>query len=213
MDALQNGHKSVMQAFKNESVCIPAFPDETPVSHATTTFFIEQAKENEKLKTDILVGTKMFEKLFAYRSRQFTPGAGLYSPSLHKTLAECGIKYIHVNRYQAYPLGDGNFSKQFLYNGKKNEFGQKYIVRNCLFEPDGVENLSSTHRCLKDIEASFRWNAPAIISSHRVNFVGHFNKEYRDNSLKQLKYLLDKILQEWPDVEFMNADEMADVVL
>lgn len=213
MEALQTGHKSVCIAFENESVCVPAFPDEKAIQQATTTFYIESAEENEPLKKDIVIGTQMFEDIFGFRSKSFTPGAGVYSPLLNKTLTENGIKYIHVNRYQAYPLGDGKFSKKFLYNGKQNEFGQKYIVRNCLFEPDGKDNLSSAYRCLDDIEAAFRWGAPAIISSHRVNFVGHFDTEYRDNSLKQLKILLNEIVKRWPEVEFMNADEMADAVL
>ena len=213
MEALQTGHKSVSLAFVYESVCVPAFPDEKAIQHATTTFYIEKAEENEFLIKDIEIGTQMFEDLFGFRSKSFTPGAGIYSPLLNKTFAENGIKYIHVNRYQAYPLGDGKFSKKFLYNGKSNEFGQKYIVRNCVFEPDGKDNLQAANRCLDDIEAAFRRGAPANISSHRVNFVGRFDTEYRDNSLKQLKFLLNEIVKRWPEVEFMNADEMADAVL
>lgn len=87
------------------------------------------------LKDDIRVGLDMFERLLGYRATQFTPGAGIYSPSLHSCLKECGITGIHVNRNKAYPLGDGVYSKQFLYLGKRNNMGQHYIVRNCPFEP------------------------------------------------------------------------------
>ena len=213
MDALQSGHKSVHLAFKNQSVALPHFPGESVVKQPTTTFFIEDSKENIQLEKDIKVGTELFNELFGFYSKQFTPGASIYSPVLNKTLAECGIKYIHVNRYQAYPLGNGNFSKKFLYNGKRNEVGQKYIVRNCQFEPEGRTDNEVANNCLMNVEAAFRWGAPALISSHRVNFVGQLDKKYRDNSLAQLGYLLKKIVQRWPEVEFMNGDEMAETIL
>lgn len=213
MQALQQEHKSVHLAFENESVAVPSFPGEIPVKNPTTTFFIESSEENKRLTEDIKVGAKMFEDLFGFRSKQFTPGAGLYSPELEKTFADCGIRYIHVQRYFAYPLGDGAYKKKFLYNGKQNECGQKYIVRNCQFEPEGKEDNKVANECLKSIETAFRWSAPALISSHRVNFVGQLDKQYRDRGLGQLKYLLKRIVEKWPDVEFMNGDDMAETVL
>jgi|26BtaG_2_1085354.scaffolds.fasta_scaffold00002_225 hypothetical protein len=213
MEALRNGHKSVDFAFRNQSIAIPSFPGESTLSHQTTTFFIEKPEENEQLGKDIKIGTKMFQDLFGFQSKQFTPGAGSYSPGLDSVLAECGINYIHVDRYQAYPLGNGKFSKQFLYNGKKNKIGQKYIVRNCQFEPDGRDDNNEADRCLLEIEAAFRWGAPALISSHRVNFVGNLDKQYRDKSFAQLSYLLKRIVEKWPEVEFMNGDHMAETVL
>jgi hypothetical protein len=213
MEALQNGYKSVTLAFKYQSVAIPPLLGEPPIPHPTATFFIEHPEENKQLENDIKVGTTMFHELFAFRSKQFTPGASIYSPALNKNLAENGIKYIHVNRFQAYTLGNGKHTKQFLYNGKQNAYGQKYIVRNCVFEPDGRSDNEAANRCLMDIEAAFRWGAPALISSHRVNFVGHFDKPHRNNSIDQLRYLLKKIIKRWPEVEFMNGDEMADSIL
>lgn len=211
MEALQSGHKSVHLAFKNGSVALPPFPGEIPVKNPTSTFFIEDPEENLQLKKDIKIGTELFNELFGYYSKQFTPGAGYFSPDLNKTLADCGINYIHVQRYMSYPMGNGKYSKKFLYNGKQNKFGQRYIVRNCTFEPDGEPNNEEANRCLKDIEAAFRWGAPALLSSHRVNFVGP--KKRRDDSLNQLKYLLKKIVEKWPEVEFLNGDQMAESVL
>src|SRR5699024_6097091 len=46
MEALREGHQSVNLAFKHQSVAVPSFPDETPVSHPTATFYIEQPEEN-----------------------------------------------------------------------------------------------------------------------------------------------------------------------
>lgn len=215
MEALQVGHKTTHLAFENESVAVPLLPGDTPLKHETTVFYIEKAEENKALAEDIRVGMNLFESLLGYRPRQFTPGAGIYSPALHPVLKEVGIDYINVNRYTAYPLGDGRFVKHFLYNGKPNDAGQQYVVRNCVFEPyldNCTRNGMAVSDCLKNIEAAFRMHAPAIVSTHRVNFVGSLEATHRDDALQQLKELLTEIVKRWPDVEFMDGDQMCDTV-
>ena len=215
MSALQNGHKSTMLAFENESVCVPHLPGESPVSNDTAVFDIEHTSDNEPLMEDIKVGLTMFERFLGYRSCQFTPGAGIYSPLLHKTLSENGIKSIHVNRWKAYPLGDGVYSRKFLYTGKKNEVGQYYIVRNCPFEPffDNMSrNNNAVATCLENIATAFRWHAPALVSTHRVNFAGAIESSHREESLTQLSILLHEIIKLWPDAEFVSGRDMANAL-
>lgn len=215
MGNLQRGHKTTRLAFDNESVAVPLIPGDERLQHETTVFYIEKAEENVALKEDIRTGMRMFEELLGYRPRQFTPGAGIYSPALHRTLKDEGIDYINVQRYNPYPLGDGKFVKSFLYNGKCNDEDQKYVVRNCPFETyfdNCSRNNQAVSICLANIEAAFFMHAPAIVSTHRVNFVGGLEASHRDDSLKQLKLLLDGILKRWPDVEFMNGTEMCDAV-
>lgn len=215
MSALQNGHKSTMLAFENESVCVPHLPGESPVSNDTAVFDIEHTSDNEPLMEDIKVGLTMFERFLGYRSCQFTPGAGIYSPLLHKTLSENGIKSIHVNRWKAYPLGDGVYSRKFLYTGKKNESGQYYIVRNCPFEPffDNMSrNNNAVATCLENIATAFRWHAPALVSTHRVNFAGAIESSHREESLTQLSILLHEIIKLWPDAEFVSGRDMANAL-
>lgn len=213
MDALKGNNKTSRLAFDNECVAVPPLPDTAKVNHETAVFYIEKAEENESLKADVRVGCGLFEQLFGFRPRQFTPGAGIYSPALHEVLKEEGIDYINVQRYRSYPLGDGKDVKRFLYNGKENDVGQKYVVRNCAFEPylnDCRRNENAVADCLKSIETAFRMHAPAIISSHRVNYVGSLESAHRDDSLKQLRLLLTEIVKRWPDVEFMDGTQMCD---
>ena len=215
MEALQSGHKTTRLAFNNESVAVPLLPGDTPLKHETTVFYIEKAEENKALVEDIRTGMGLFESLLGYRPRQFTPGAGIYSPALHPVLKEVGIDYINVGRHTAYPLGDGKFEKHFLYNGRHNEKGQQYVVRNCVFEPyldNCTRNSMAVSDCLKNIDAAFRMHAPAIVSTHRVNFVGSLEATHRDDALQQLKELLTEIVKRWPDVEFMDGDQMCDTV-
>lgn len=215
MKALQEGHKSTLLAFENGSVAAPFFPNEPMIGHATAVFDIVRASDNEALKDDIKIGLDMFENLLGYRASQFTPGAGIYSPSLHPVLKENGIDVIHVQRNKAYPLGDGKFVKNFLYTGKKNDFGQRYMVRNCVFEPfldDCSRNSLAVANCLNNIDAAFRMHAPAIVSTHRVNFAGAIEPKHRDVSLADLGELLNQIVRRWPDVEFVSGSDMSKIL-
>ena len=65
---------------------------------------------------------------------------------------------------------------------------------------------------MQQIEAAFRWNLPANISSHRVNFCGHIDPKNRETGLKALKELLDAIVKRWPEVEFMSSDQLGDLI-
>lgn len=215
MKALQEGHKSTVLSFENESVASPFFPDEPKIDNATAVFDIVKASDNDSLKTDIKVGLDMFEELLGYRAVQFTPGAAIYSPLLHDSLLQNGIKSIHVQRYKAYPLGDGKYEKSFLYTGKTNEVGQRYIVRNCVFEPfldDRTHNLNAVNNCLLNIDAAFRMHTPAMVSTHRVNFAGAIESIHRDESLRMLNELLHEIVKRWPDVEFVSGCEMSNIL-
>ena len=215
MKALREWHKSTMLSFENESVASPFFPDEPKIDNATAVFDICKTSDNDSLKTDIKVGLDIFEELLGYRAVQFTPGAGIYSPLLHESLAENGIKSIHVQRYKTYPLGEGKFVKSFLYTGKKNAVGQRYIVRNCVFEPfldDRTHNLNAVNNCLLNIEAAFRMHAPAMVSTHRVNFAGAIESTHRNESLRMLKELIHGIVKRWPDVEFVSGGQLAEIL-
>ena len=66
---------------------------------------------------------------------------------------------------------------------------------------------------MKQIETSFFWNKPANVSSHRVNFCGYIDKKNRATGINDLKQLLKKVVQKWPDVEFMSANELGDLIV
>ena len=53
---------------------------------------------------------------------------------------------------------------------------------------------------------------PAIISSHRLNFIGAIETINRDNHLIELKILLNNIVKQWPDVEFISSDQLGHII-
>ena len=95
----------------------------------------------------------------------------------------------------------------------KNRYRQQYITRNCFFEPGSGEKTDWVDSCLSEIRTAFRYSKPAIICSHRVNYIGSLNPKNRDNGLAKLKDLLNRIKKYWPDVEFISSDVLGDMML
>ena len=59
----------------------------------------------------------------------------------------------------------------------------------------------------------FFWNKPAIICTHRLNYVGYLDNGNRDNNLILLELLLSKIKKKWPNVEFMSSNELLELIM
>lgn len=169
-------------------------------------------EENERFKEIIKDGLNAFEKVFGYRAIHFNPPGGRENAIIHQVLKENGIKYIDTPLIKREHQGNGVYKSTFNYTGKKNDLGQIYLVRNVVFEPTDDRGVDWVQYTMKQIEAAFRWNRPAIISSHRVNFCGFIDDANRKTGISALKELLKQIADRWPDVEFMSANELGELI-
>ena len=156
-------------------------------------------------------GLELFEQLHGYKADFFVPPNGPFNTTLEKIAGQCGIKYISTSKIQNEPQGEGRQKKKIHYLGQKNRNNQLYITRNCFFEPN-EESKDWVSNCINDIETAFKWGKPAVISSHRVNYIGGLVEKNRTNSLKQLTSLLAIILSRWPNVEFMTSSELGNLI-
>jgi hypothetical protein len=87
---------------------------------------------------------------------------------------------------------------------------QVYFIRNCFFEPSLDTRFDWIEDCLRRIKIIFFWGKPAIIGTHRINFMGSLNEENRKKNLKDFSVLLKLILETWPDVEFTTTDRLGE---
>ena len=166
-----------------------------------------------KMKESLTEGLNIFEDIFGYRSKSFIPPCYTWNSEVEKVLHQQGVMYIQGLVVQSIPTGSfGNYKKKYHYLGKRNQFGQCFLIRNAFFEPSLTKLNDSIGECLRRIEIAFRWKKPAIISSHRINYVGALNEENRRNNLKLLDELLRRILNKWPDVEFMTSDQLGEMI-
>jgi hypothetical protein len=153
----------------------------------------------------------LFEELFGYKATFFVPPNGPYNNSLDEAAAAAGVKYMSSPKIQLEVLGEGKTRRCFHYMGQKNKHGQYYITRNCVFEPN-IGGKDWVDSCMNEIRIAFAWGKPAVISSHRVNYIGALNPGNRVNGLAQLDSLLRKIKSKWPEVEFITSSRLGELI-
>ncbi|RHM43000.1 hypothetical protein [Butyricimonas virosa] len=176
-------------------------------------FDFENNQEESIANNIVADGLKNFENIFGFKSKSFIAPNYTWGKSLERTIANYGVKYIQGSQISRYRNAEGENNKcRLRYIGKRNDFGQIDLARNAFFEPSENQDKDWIDSCLSDIAIAFRYHHPAIISAHRVNFVGTINVHNRDKNLVLLKDLLIGIKKQWPDVEFMSSDQLGDLI-
>lgn len=175
---------------------------------------LEHFDENDLIEKGSIVkeGLELFDKLFHFKSISFIATNYTWSERINEILADGGVKYLQGSRFQLIPKRDyKGFRKKFHYIGETNKYNQTYLIRNAYFEPTLTKG-EVVDSCLKQIENAFLWKKPAIISSHRINYVGYIDSDNRDRSLNLLNQLLKQIITKWPDVEFVTTVQLGDII-
>lgn len=166
----------------------------------------------ELVKIRIEEGTQLFEKLFSFKSKSIIAPQNTMHHSLLpflKTLDYSVIQGARVNKQTALKSNEKPTYKRFM--GTTNTHGQLDIIRNVTFEPSSVK-INWVEKSFKEIEIAFFWNKPAVICSHRVNYMGYLDPDNRKKGLELLSELLKRVQKKWPNVEFMTTVELADAI-
>jgi hypothetical protein len=214
LKGLQAGDTLLHAAFENEMISISSMPCEMRFGYMEALDFYSEEEKINKYEI-IIEGLKLFEQIFEVHSESFIANCYIWHKDIEDTLFENKVKYIQGNPIQIQPniRGDVRFvSKKYHFTGQKNMIGQIYLVRNAHFEPSQYPNEDVVNNCLNRIEIAFRWNKPAIISSHRLNFIGTIDVKNRDYNLILFSELLKEIKRKWPTVEFMTSDELGQLI-
>ena len=165
------------------------------------------------MKESLDEGLDLFERIFGFRSRSFIPPCYVWDSEIEESLSLSGIKYIQGLVIQSVPTGSfGRYTKKYNFLGKRNEYGQYFLTRNCFFEPSLTRSSDPVSECLDRIKYAFRWRKPAIICSHRINYIGSLVEENRRRNLEHLDELLRKILKIWPETEFVTSDQLGEII-
>ncbi len=210
MQELKNENSFARQFFENEFFFLgPQFINEAKRGRGLgAAFDVWSQYDLDTQKEIIETGLNDFEKLFGYRSKIFTPPAMFYNPNIEKQLASQGIEWLDVGRFLKTPKVGGGEKMQLNFLGRKKKSNLKVLVRNGIFEPNLSETDNGVSRALKDIEQAFNVGQPAILSNHRATFVSRIDIKNRSKGLKALEELLIKVIEKWPDVEFVSASDL-----
>lgn len=212
---LREGNKSILYAFEHEVTGISKDVNGKSLLSMQAAFDLDNIEDIQFMREVIKEGTVEFERLWGYRARYFVPTNGPFNNALEFDLKHSGIDYILGERVQKEPQGYGKYKKHYHWIGKKNNLNQIYLTRNGFFEPSVISlgfDYEPIERCLKNIEDAFYWHKPAIISSHRLNYIGSIEKKNQEKNIELFDKLLKKILQKWPDVMFVNSVQLGDLI-
>lgn len=151
-------------------------------------------------------GLELFERLFGYKSISFCAPCGYTTKEFVSLLSTESIRL----RSGQYTIRQSNGSCRKINDfwGHKDTNGVIVYRRNCKFEPSKNHYIDWVDRCLYEIDTAFRWGKPAVIDSHRVNYIGSISIENRDFTLRELTRLLREVIKKWPDVEFVDSETL-----
>jgi hypothetical protein len=210
MKAIQSNESHELLCFDNKAIIGSGVRKSLSRQKDYTAAF-DYVSEDERLSLIPIIedGLQLFEETFGFKSKSFVAPSSIRGDYLDDTLVKNGVLF-HQLGQQLEPNGDGGFNLINRYWGDKNNLGQIYWRRNVSFEPSKNPNFDWVNSCMQEIAIAFRWGKPAVINTHRVNFIGSIVKENRDNGLRLLLILLKTMLKKWPDIEFMSSDQLGD---
>lgn len=214
MRGLRSGERDILFGFENNMAGSISMNSGFQ-NHYIDAFNFDSLEEKEEILSILKEGLELFEALFGYPSESLIPINYTWSPDFNQAIRSKGIFYYQGIRRIREPKTEDKYKYHTHYLGERNTNGQIYLVRNVHFEPSlfytKTENLID--RCLQDMGIAFRMHKPAIISSHRINYVGFLDESNRDRTLKMLPRLLSEALKKWPDIEFITSDQLGRLII
>mgnify|MGYP005855806755 CR=1 FL=1 len=214
MADLRAGHEETRLAFNHKFYAHNARTGSLRQKNYLCAYWPETPEALEIIECILDDGLGKFNETFGFCSLSFVGCNYVWPEALERHLAERGVKGLQTQRarLEPDPDRDGATHVRRHYTGQKNRRGQLYSVRNVVFEPFSNGKNDSAARALAEVSQAFQFHKPAIVCSHRVNYVGGMNMHHRDQSLKQLAKFLGDVRQRWPDVEFISSDELINMM-
>lgn len=151
--------------------------------------------------------TVLFEKLFHHDSLSTAAPGYFWTDETEEAFHLNGIRYIQTEGYRY--IG-GHKKEQMCQDpeiirfGTKNTHNQTYLVRNVMYEPCNDKTVDD---CWKQTIRSFRQALPAIICTHRCNYI---DDKLSYKSLKGLDELLTKVDRHYPSRRYLSSPELGE---
>lgn len=211
MELLQNGNESFLKAFDLGCFAIPYQSENNRRENLMASYDYNSEADLQFIQKSITEGLSIFESVFNHKSETTIAPCYVWDEAVENIFSREGVNVFQGSRFQNIPNKDkSGFKTVFHFNGQQGK-ESIYLSRNGLFEPSIYENVDWVSKCMESISVAFKWNKPAVIGTHRINFIGSLVSENRTNNLEKLEKLLTKILQKWPEVEFISSADLAKV--
>lgn len=212
LEELRNGNENLIKAFEHSSWGIPYMRSGRQRRRNLMAALDVYGFDGEKAFQDewIIESAAIFKSYFGYASKTFIPPAYIWHSRIFTAIKTAGIEAVQGMPLQYEPaLKGGNECKKRLHiNGSLSDNGIMRLARNASFEPALAPDKDWVDICLNGVRNAFYRGQPAIICSHRINFIGSLDHNNRNTNLINLKKILAELVKQFPDVIFMSSDEL-----
>ncbi len=202
----------------------------------TASFAYDTEEELPDLAGILWDGLQLFEKEWGDRPRHFTPPVMRYPRALDSLLLEAGIAYLDRSmQTQEWDHQAKTFRKHWYFLNQRLKSDRRIpaewdippdwgrfsnnktkhlraIVRNCFFEPMFNPNMDWVDHTMAHISAAFAVGKPANIAMHRMSFVGGISPAVRERGNHDLKEILRRVKQQWPEVRFVSTRALGGIM-
>jgi len=207
--ALRAEEREAIETFQLGMCGLPHASSRCSTSFFTQLYLDDKIMEENGVDQQVMIteGLDLFEHQFGFKSLSTVAPNVTWTDKTEQIWGSLGIRYFQGGLIQR--LDISGREQRLHYLGQRNQHGTLYLVRNCFFEPSKHRNDSLYWRkTLAEVGASFILGKPAVISTHRVNYIGSISESNRELGLKQLSLLLGGICNRWPDVRFISSPEL-----
>lgn len=214
MKDLRSNQAEAIETFDFEMCGVPLAVSKVNKSYYEPPYVHDSIYEKEGIQIEEVIntGAQLFNAEFGFSSKTtIAPNCG-WTPTVENVWKQNGIEFIQGGFLQEIHSENSIKYSQHYTGQKSKTSGLQYLVRNCFFEPMNRNSLLY-HKTLKQVERAFQFKTPAIISTHRINYIGSVNEKNRENNLQQLELLLKEIEKKWPEVIFMSSSHLADLII
>lgn len=169
--------------------------------------------------TEYLVDAyRLFNECFGFAPKSFIPPCYTISKREERTLASLGVRVLQSGMKVNRSIPKRRFIGIPTPMGSKAAEGQIRLVRNVQFEPSrelygGACIDAVVQQAFREIKRVIDGQQPAIVCSHRVNYVGGISEKNREQSLECLNQLLTAVLRQYPNIQFLSSDELGSLIL
>lgn len=211
LSLLKNQHSELSIAFKHKTFGIDCKIPSGRSSNLMAAFDYESEAGFQFVSESIKEGYSLFEEVFGFKSQSIVAPCHVWDERHEKIFQELDIQYIQTSLVQLKP-GKNGYKKQYRVLGKKNKLGQRYLVRNIYFEPATLPSYPWIEKILRKAKFAFAANKPLIISMHRINFSSGIESSNRDNNLILFTTLMERLIEKYPQIEFMSSDQLGTLI-
>jgi hypothetical protein len=211
LSLLKNTHPELSVAFKKNTFGVDIKIPSGRSSNLMAAFDYEDEAGFQFVNNSIKEGYSLFEEVFGFRSKSIVAPCHVWDERHEQVFKELGIQFIQTSLVQLKPAKQG-YKKQYRFLGRRNKLGQTYLVRNIFFEPSTLPSYPWIDKIMRKASLAFSANKPLIISMHRINFSGGIESSNRDNNLILFTKLMEKLIEKYPEIEFMSSGELGTLI-